>query len=322
MNRFRFAMLTLVNFVLLPAHLAFAVLATIMTFIPIFPTRIGLKNLTQQLKVSRVKAHFLLAGVYLNYCYYLYEIYFLSFLGLIVFDELDECTNAFGAIREKYKSHGGTQGILILGAHYSNFELLGFIISRGLKKKYGMKVYALTKPSRSKLVSAFWRWFRPLMGFHVIETNRSDLFEEMGNQARAGNCISLIADQKPKRAGLFIEFFGTYAAFPVRGLTVLKNANMPVIALASRRIFPGYAKVYYSEMHNAHLTIDKKSFSPEQAVCNLPYRRARVLETSRAEFDEVAVEIMSSFAGWLELVIHTGVTQWFWDYKKWSRKAG
>lgn len=313
MRNFKIILLVAVNLIMLPLHVIFVVMAATASFIPIYPTRTALKNFKNQLGANQLKAHFLLVGVYLNYCYYIYEIYFLNFLGLALFKNLEECTEFIDQTSRKHNfQNGQVLGPVILGAHLSNFELLGFQVSRRLKNKFGIPVYALTKPSKSKIISRFWRWFRPLMGFHVIETNGSDLLIKMKSCALQGNSISLIADQKPKKDGLFLKFFGDFCAFPTRGLALLVELKMPVVFLGSRRIFPGYSEIYYCEENSAQYIDGKGNF--------IPFQPAEICSDGSQPVENKVTTIMAAYAGWLESVIQKSLHQWFWDYKKWSRK--
>lgn len=303
------------NILLAPLYVVCVLSSFVACFIPMAPTKIATKNLKERLNLNAWQIKMTLFGVYLNYWMYVVENFILLPLGLIYFKEIEETVPFLTQVCEKYGTEA-KPGFLVLGAHYANFELCGFLVSRRIKKHFGKEMYAFTKAAKVPFVNAFWGWYRPKMGFNIILTNRKDRMQALDAVAKNGSCLALIADHKQKTATVFIRFFGSFAVFPTKGVEVALNNRMPIVHLGCRRIFPGIHQFHFSEGYNPHLTA-KAGF---KFLGNTQWMRSEIYKSATATEYAQEAEVMAAFAGWLELIIRKKSSQWFWNYKKWSRQ--
>jgi lauroyl/myristoyl acyltransferase len=311
----KFAFLCLFNIILLPFHALFFSIAIVMTFLPLFPTRVGMKNLRSKLGVSRVRAQYLLACVFFQYYLYILELLVIWPLGLLQQQNTPEFDSFLVSMRKKYQLNG-KRGILMAGGHFCNIEGLGKSM-RDAHEKQGCKhFYVLAQPSGSKIIQFLMDSFRRANRFHVLWTKNKDLLRTMAKKVSEGHGLALLLDQKPSTGGMFLEFFGEFAAFPKKGIEVGVKAEMPVVYLAAQRILPGYFRLHFAEGFNSHLI---PGISVTDLEGNSRVQLNRIFEPSAVDFERHSQAVMAGFVGWLELLVRQQPAQWFWDYKKWSR---
>lgn len=158
--------------------------------------------------------------------------------------------------------------------------------------------------------------FRRAHRFHVLWTKNKELLRTMEKKVSEGHGLALLLDQKPSTGGMFIEFFGEFAAFPQKGIEVGVKGEMPVVYLAPQRIIPGRFRLHFAEGFNSHLI---PGILVTELEGNSPVRLNQIFAPSPVETERHAQAVMAGFVGWLELIIRQQPAQWFWDYKKWSR---
>ena len=143
---------------------------------------------------------------------------------------------------------------------------------------------------------------RDKRGFLVLWTGRPAFQQELLDTAKTGYGLALLIDQKPAKDGLFVKFFQHKAAFPSRGVGIGVDAGMAFVHVTARRVSLGKFEMIFEEGWNGHLAGNflKTPDSPDL-----------LFSTS---------QIVLSYAEWLEGVVRAYPGQWFWDYRKWSRK--
>jgi lauroyl/myristoyl acyltransferase len=313
----RLALLIAVNLVLVPFYFALYCVALLVTCLPIFPSRVGLENLRHRLGSGAIKAHFQLAAVFLNYIFYLVETLIIWPLGLTCLKNEAPMAQFVRRICTKYRVQERV-GLMFLTGHFGNMESLGKDVGQLLQREFGGGVCALAQPSHSKLITKLLSWYRKRRGLPTLMTDSHDLFPTIERTARERTSIAVLADQKPRRNGLFVTFFGSPAAFPHRGVELGVKLEMPFVYMMARRVIPGYFEPLYAEGINSHLP----AFSSESPVPgNCEVRSAAVVKTEHGSSPSLCAEtVLSGYVGWLEELIRHNPLQWFWDYKKWSRK--
>lgn len=305
----KFLALILVNILLSPLYAVFWLTALLVTFLPIFPSKVGLKNLRERLQTSRLRAHVILTNVFFGYVIYFFEAAVLFPLGLCSVENENESTAVFSALKEKFHPNAKV-GFACLGAHFSNIEEAGGNVARSLAEVSDSRFVCLAKPGAISLVTKFFDWYRGLHKIDVLWTNRKDLVRAMLLTAKQGNSIGYLIDQKPAGRGIFIEFFGKFCAFPFAGLEVALKAKMPVVHVTFQRIFPGRFRCIIEEGFQPHLGESCDETSP---------RFARYLKEGITSSEIPTAQIMACYVRWLEETIRRAPAQWAWDYKKWSR---
>ncbi len=121
------------------------------------------------------------------------------------------------------------QGLLMIAAHYSNFEIMGYLL--GL---FGFKVYSIARPLDNKFINKYLYEVRRQAGQNIID--KKGAAELMDKIASEGATLCFIADQDAGRRGIFVDFFGRKAStYKSIGLLAISN-NVPIGVGYSRRI--------------------------------------------------------------------------------------
>jgi lauroyl/myristoyl acyltransferase len=304
-----FALLILVNVALLPVYALGFLLAFVLTFLPIFPARVARQNIRERLKLGFAHTHFLTAKTFFHYFLYLIEIVVVWPLGLTQLANEAETRAWVREKIQKYRLRETGRGFVFLAPHFGSIEVVGQGIASMLQQDLGKGVVALAQPSRAPGATFLAAWYRKRRGIETVLTSSKELLRTLAEVGLSGHTIGLLVDQKPRRGGVFIPFFGAPAAFPHRGLGVMVESGVPVLFVAAVRIFPGYFRYVYADASNFHLSkTDQSSMVLHENVC-VPMA-----------VNPVTVSLLVEFAQWLEMEIAKNPSQWCWDYRKWSRK--
>jgi KDO2-lipid IV(A) lauroyltransferase len=120
-------------------------------------------------------------------------------------------------------------GMLMIAAHYSNFEILGYML--GL---FGFNVYSIARPFDNKFINKYLYGVRQQAGQKIID--KKGAAEMMDKITSEGATLCFIADQDAGRKGLFVDFFGRKAStYKSIALLAITN-NIPIGVGRSRRI--------------------------------------------------------------------------------------
>jgi KDO2-lipid IV(A) lauroyltransferase len=121
------------------------------------------------------------------------------------------------------------RGLLIVGAHYGNFEIVGYLM--GL---FGFNIYSIVRPLDNKFINNYLYGVRLRMGQKIIDKKGAAVL--MGKAASSGATLCFIADQDAGKKGIFVDFFGRKAStYKSIGLIAATN-NIPIVVGYSRRI--------------------------------------------------------------------------------------
>ena len=97
------------------------------------------------------------------------------------------------------------KGLLMVTAHYSNFEIIGYML--GL---FGFNIYNVARPLDNKFISKYLYSVRQQAGQIIID--KKGAAEMMGKIVSSGAALGFIADQDAGRKGIFVDFFGRKAS--------------------------------------------------------------------------------------------------------------
>jgi len=121
------------------------------------------------------------------------------------------------------------QGLLMIAAHYSNFEIIGYLL--GL---FGFNVYSVARPLDNNFINRYLYGVRKRAGQKIID--KKGAAELMNHISSNGATLCFIADQDAGRKGIFVDFFGRKAStYKSIGLLAITN-NIPIGVGYSRRI--------------------------------------------------------------------------------------
>lgn len=130
--------------------------------------------------------------------------------------------------RAKWLMKGG-RGLLMAAGHYSNFEIIGYLL--GL---FGFNVYSVARPLDNKFINDYLYGVRRRAGQKIIDKKGAS--EMIGRIASEGATLCFIVDQDAGRKGIFVDFFGRRAStYKSIGLLAITN-NIPIGVGYSRRI--------------------------------------------------------------------------------------
>jgi KDO2-lipid IV(A) lauroyltransferase len=120
-------------------------------------------------------------------------------------------------------------GLLMITGHYSNFEIIGYMM--GL---FGFNIYSIARPFDNKFINSYLYNVRKRVGQKIIDKKgASEIMDKITSQ---GATLCFIADQDAGRKGLFVDFFGRKAStYKSIGLLAITN-NIPICVGCSRRI--------------------------------------------------------------------------------------
>jgi KDO2-lipid IV(A) lauroyltransferase len=121
------------------------------------------------------------------------------------------------------------KGMLLLTAHYGNFELVGYMLGM-----FGFDIYSVARPLDNRYVNDYLFGIRQSKGQKLIIKKGASA--QMGEVVAAGSALGFIADQDAGRKGIFVDFFGRKAStYKSIGLLAMM-ACVPVVIGCCRRI--------------------------------------------------------------------------------------
>ena len=121
------------------------------------------------------------------------------------------------------------KGLIFVGAHYGNFEIVGYMM--GL---FGFNVYSVARPLDNPFISRHLYGVRERAGQKIIDKKgAAEMFNKIVSE---GATIGFIADQDAGPKGMFVDFFGRKAStYKSIGLMAITN-NIPIAIGSTRRI--------------------------------------------------------------------------------------
>jgi KDO2-lipid IV(A) lauroyltransferase len=121
------------------------------------------------------------------------------------------------------------RGLLLVGAHYGNFEIVGYLL--GL---FGFNIYSIARPLDNKFINRYLYGVRRRAGQKIVD--KKGAAELMEKIASTGATLCFVADQDAGRKGIFVDFFGRPAStYKSIGLLAITN-NIPIVVGYSRRV--------------------------------------------------------------------------------------
>lgn len=186
-------------------------------------------------------------------------------------------------IRDAYEKGNG---VLVLTAHFGNWELLT-IISAML----GYPLSIVFRPLDSKPLNQFIIAFRSRFGGHMIPKKKS--MRHVLRRLNQGDMVGLLMDQNVTwQEGVFVDFFG-HRACTNKGLALLAlRTEAPVIPVFLIREDSGFVG----------------KFLPELPLIRTG-DRTKDLEANTEQYNQV-----------IESVVRQYPDQWFWVHQRWKTR--
>ena len=301
---------------MLPLIAPLCFLALVYAYSPIKQNQIGIDNLRKQLYLKKYQAHWMMFKVCYSYIMYFLEAFCLKWIGTITVVNQNEFDDFLKQFCDKYDVQG--KGFLWLAGHVSSLEMVCCSIHKAQKRVCDSTMVILARPTHNKFIDKLVELYRKNDGYKMIWTGGPQLFDEIAEYFNKGYGLGLAVDQKPSKGGVFVRFFSEHAAFPRGGAKFAIQHGLPVLHAQAVRIGPGIFKMYWGVGLNHHVAINKPDMDIYQELPAVT--KAFISGSSSSEFDKRTEREIANFAGWLENVILRYPSQWFWNYKKWSRK--
>jgi KDO2-lipid IV(A) lauroyltransferase len=188
--------------------------------------------------------------------------------------------------RAKWLSKEG-KGLIFVGAHYGNFEIVGYMM--GL---FGFNVYSIARPLDNPFISRYLYGVRERAGQKIIDKKgAAEMFDKV---ASSGATLCFIADQDAGDKGIFVDFFGRKAStYKSIGLLALTN-NIPIVV--------GYAR-----------RIDDRFFF-EIAVTRI------ITPEEWADKDDPLLWITAEYTKAIETFVREDPSQYWWLHRRWKHR--
>jgi Kdo2-lipid IVA lauroyltransferase/acyltransferase len=179
------------------------------------------------------------------------------------------------------------RGLIMLTAHYGNFEILGYMM--GL---FGFKIYGVARPLDNKYISDYLYGLRQRFGQEILDKKGASKY--MDKILSSGATLCFIADQDAGKKGIFVDFFGRKAStYKSIGLIAITN-NIPIVVGCSRRI----DNLFRFEMKSYRIIM------PEEWA-----DKDNPLEWVTAEYTKA-----------IEAFIRDDPTQYWWLHRRWKHQ--
>ena len=177
------------------------------------------------------------------------------------------------------------KGVVLLAAHFSNWEVLGAYILKRFSR-----FTAIARPMKNPFVEKWVQSKRGSGGMKIIlhrQAVRASL-----KWVREGNIIGILVDQNLYTGGEFVNFFGRPAATTTLPALLHARTKAPVIITYSIREGRGFKAVFTP---------------PIPPPVNL-------------EGKDSIVEHTQEISSQLEQIIRQSPENWFWIHNRWKRK--
>jgi KDO2-lipid IV(A) lauroyltransferase len=121
------------------------------------------------------------------------------------------------------------QGLLLLTAHYGNFEILGYLLA-----VLGFPMASVARPLDNAYISRWLFGVRERMGQRIIV--KKGATEDVVDEMERSGTVGFVADQNAGPKGVFVDFFGRRAStYKSIGLVAMQY-DTPIIIGYARRV--------------------------------------------------------------------------------------
>ncbi|MDD4342071.1 MAG: lysophospholipid acyltransferase family protein [Kiritimatiellae bacterium] len=179
------------------------------------------------------------------------------------------------------------KGVLILIAHFGNYDLMGLFASRLL----GYPVTIITKIIKNKRLNTFWWGLRQKAGLKTLPSHNA--YRACVRALRQKELVGFMLDQnRPQSQGVYVDFFGKTAS-TTPGLALMSaQTGAPVVPVFMRRLPDGH-----------HRLEVRPPLEPP------PDRKAETLRKFTAVYTSI-----------IEDEIRRDPAQWLWLHKRWKSR--
>jgi len=179
------------------------------------------------------------------------------------------------------------KGVILLSAHYGNWEFLAYSV----KAYLGLPVQIIVKPLSNFILDRVINESRTKGGNSVVSMYEAAF--KVVRTLQNGGIIALLADQSAtKDKDIFVDFFGRKAATFDSPAYFALRYKVPVIVGFAKR-YDYYYKVHLVELEHSDLNFDK------EGIYTLTTRYIKLLEEAIREKPEL----------------------WLWTHRRWKHNS-
>jgi KDO2-lipid IV(A) lauroyltransferase len=220
-------------------------------------------------------------GVYKNVSITLVEILTLPALKKEQIDDLVEFRDADILVKKYYEN----EGLIILSAHFSNWEYAALLCAVNMKIPYSV----IVKPLGNQYIYRWMNSERTKWGNEVVPLGPS--VKNIYLALKQKKIVAIVADQRGPKEGVLVKFFGKDVyAHPGPAFFAVKTGTPIYYGLLIRQKNYKY-KLCISEIDTSNLPEDK-----DEKIAVLTQRHTNYLENMIRQFPE----------------------QWLWLHKRWK----
>lgn len=183
------------------------------------------------------------------------------------------------------RAHEKGKGVLVLTAHFGNWEMLG----QALLVSFGIPLSGIAKTQSNRLIDRSVNCRRRQFGCKVIpmETSLRDVLKAL----RSGELVAIVADQAAPKENVPVEFFGTMVPTHQGPSVFSLKTGAPLVAVFTVRAPDGSYDAHIIEVPSAGLKADS-----EADVVELTRRHVKITEQ----------------------IIREHPDHWLWMHKRWK----
>ncbi|MCG3176229.1 MAG: Lipid A biosynthesis lauroyltransferase [Candidatus Omnitrophica bacterium] len=183
------------------------------------------------------------------------------------------------------RSLGGGKGVILLTAHFGNWELLNTVSSL-----FGYRMVALARKQKHPRADAFLNGLRESKGNRIVYKGFG--VREILRTLRDGGIVGILSDQDGGRGGVFVRFFGRLSSTPAGVATFALRSGAPI-----------HPVFIFREGDDHHRIEVGPALAPPAPGA-----------------DEISAErqLLSRFAEGLEAAVRRAPDQWLWAHRRWK----
>ncbi len=220
-------------------------------------------------------------GAYRSFAITLVEILFTPSISKKQMIDEVKCSNV-ELISQKFKEGNG---VILLSAHFGNWEYIANSISLQNDKKFTV----IVKPLRNNLVSDWMNKMRTKWNNDVVFLGVS--IRQIYNVLREKNIVALVADQRGPEDSIKLDFFGRKTSVLVGPAALALKTGAPIIYGISIR-----QKDYSYKVDLVEISTDNLPADNNDKIEGLSKRHLKYLESIIKQYPE----------------------QWLWMHNRWK----
>ena len=183
------------------------------------------------------------------------------------------------------EAHKRGKGVLLLTAHFGNWEILG----QSILAQFGVRVNGIAKTQANLLVNRSIDKRRERFGNRVIHMETS--LREVLKALREGEIVGIVADQAAPKENVPIEFFGTMVPTHQGPSAFSLKTGAPIVAVFTVRRPDSTYDCFVEEVPSSDLV-----GSSEENIIELTKRHVKVTEKYIRMYPD----------------------HWLWQHKRWK----